>query len=900
MSQPMALTPGTKLGPYEILAPLGAGGMGEVYRAKDTRLDRTVAIKVLPARLSGNPDARDRFQREARAISSLNHPNICHLYDVGVQDSTSYLVMEFPEGQTLAARLRKGPLPLEQFFKIAIDICEGLEKAHHSGVIHRDLKPGNVMLTKSVAKLMDFGLAKALPTTASLNSTLTASFDTPVAARSLTAQGTIVGTFQYMSPEQLEGKEVNACSDIFSLGAVLYEMVTGRLAFEGETPASKIAAILATEPTPMSRIQPLIPPALERVVRTCLAKDPDHRFQSVHDLKLQLIWMAGPESEARATRVARKSGIAVLAASAFLFLLAIGTSGWMYFHRQTSFPSVVRAAIPPPDGADFYSLYVEAGRPAISPDGKQLAFVARQKTGSATLWVRRLDLQTSKALAGTEGAGHPFWSADSRSIGFFANGKLRRIEADGASSQTICEAGLSPRGGAWNQNGVIIFTPGISEGLYRVSAEGGVPVLITQPATDSGEDSHRWPQFLPDGNHYLFFLRSSDKSRTGIYVSSLDSKGHRMVLNTGYGATYAAPGYLLFMRDQSLVAQRFDPEKAVVMGEPVTLPDSVSFLAGNSQAMFSASQNGEIVYYPGLSTGDGWELLWYDAAGHKIGSIGRDFFLQPAVSPDATKVAVGIYDGQWWTPDIWIFDLARGTKIRFTNGPGVQTAPTWQPDGQSVDYASAQKGFAHIYHKSVNSSGDPEVLLATDGVNETPRSFCRDGRYLAYTRQESGKAKHDAWILPLFGDRKPFPLMQSQLDAVDHTFSPDCKWVAFMSLESRQPEVYVASFPGGTRRYQVSTGGGSNPRWRADGKELYFLGPLSGDLTAVAVQESGQELKLGTPRILFATHAIGSRSSGRLGTYDSDGKRFLVNGDSTALSNVPLTLVLNWDAELKQ
>ncbi len=896
----MPLTSGTRLGPYEVIAPLGAGGFGEVYRAKDTRLDRTVAIKILPARLSDNPEARERFDREARAISSLSHPNICHLYDVGVQDGTSYLVMEYLEGITLADRLCKGPLPLEQFFKISIQICEGLEKAHRNGVVHRDLKPRNIMLTKSGAKLMDFGLAKAVPTATSLDSTLTVRFNTPATGHSLTAEGTIVGTYQYMSPEQVEGKEVDLRSDIFSLGAVLYEMVTGRQAFEGKTPASRIAAVLATEPPPISRIQPLSPPALERIVRTCLAKEPESRFQSVHDLKLQLTWTAEPEV-ATGTTAALKSRRLLLEASALLLLLSIGVLGWMYFHRQTVSVSVVRAAIPPPEGAAFYSLYVEAGRPAISPDGKQLAFVARQKTGSVMLWVRRLDLQTSKALPGTEGAEHPFWSADSRSIGFFASGKLKRIEADGASSQTVCDAGLSPRGGAWNQNGVIIFTPGISEGLYRISAQGGTPIPITQLATNFGEDSHRWPQFLPDGNHYLFLLRSTDKHLTGIYVGSLDNKEHRMVLNTGYGATYAAPGYILYMRDQALVAQRFDADKAVVIGEPMSLPDSVGFLAGNSQAMFSASQNGDLVYYPGFSTGDGWELLWYDAAGRKISSVGRDFFLQPAVSPDAKKVAVGIYDGQWWTPDIWIFDLARGTKIRFTSGPGIQTAPKWQPDGHAIVYASAQKGYTHIYRKSLNESGDPEILLATEGVNETPRSFCRDGRYLAYTRQESGgKTKHAAWILPLFGDRKPFPLMQSQLDVVDPTFSPDCKWVAFTSLEPRQPEVYAASFPGGARRYQVSTGGGANPHWRTDGKELYFLGPLSGDLTAVEVQGTGQELKLGTPRILFATHAVGSRSSGRLGTYDSDGKRFLVNGDSTAQSDVPLTLVLNWDADLKK
>ena len=505
----MALTAGTKLGPYEIQSPLGAGGMGEVYRACDTRLDRSVAIKILPAHLTDNPEAKQRFDREARAISSLNHPNICTLYDVGHQDGTDYLVIEFLEGETLASRLAKGPLPPEQVLKYGIEICEGLEKAHKTGVIHRDLKPGNIMLTKTGAKLMDFGLAKIVtgpPPSSGLTATLDGAWAGESARGSqnpLTARGTIVGTFQYMSPEQVEGKEADARSDIFALGAVLYEMATGKRAFEGKTTASVIAAVLERDPVPISVTQPMSPPALDRVVKVCLAKDPDERFQSVHDLKLQLKWIAegGSQTGVPAPVAAkRKNRERALAAAALVFALAALALGFAYFRRPANDAPSLRSSILPPENASFVGGVAASGY-AFSPDGTRLVFSVQSVEGKSGLWMRPLNSLTAQELAGTENGALPFWSPDGQWVGFFADGKLKKTLASGGSAQVICDAPVG-RGGTWNAQGVIVFAPTIGGPLFRVSANGGVPAAVTQLDPATGETTHRWPDFLPDGVHF--------------------------------------------------------------------------------------------------------------------------------------------------------------------------------------------------------------------------------------------------------------------------------------------------------------------------------------------------------------------------------------------------------------
>jgi Tol biopolymer transport system component len=875
--------------------------MGEVYRARDTRLNRTVAVKILPAHLSQKADARERFDREARAISSLNHPNICHLYDVGSQDGTSFLVMEYLEGQTLADRLCRGPLPLDQVLRFGGEICDGLQTAHRSGVLHRDLKPGNIMLTKTGAKLMDFGLAKPILPAQPPSSALTKTLSTP--GHPLTADGMIVGTFQYMSPEQLEGKEADARSDIFALGAVLYEMVTGKRAFQGKTAASTIAAILASEPQPISSLQPTSPLALDRVVKTCLAKDPDERFQSVHDLKLQLQWIGSAELQPDAgTRKVwwRSPKLAWLVSGLLLAALA-----WLLlgrFAQPTPSSAVIRAQILPPEDAQFFSPDIEGGVPAISPDGKQIVVVVRDAKGTVMLWLRPVDSDRIHPLAGTEGAGHPFWSPDSHTIGFFADRKLKRIDDNAGDLRTLCDVGLAARGGAWSRDGVILFTPNVSDPLYRVSANGGTPVMATEIDSNLLEQSHRWPQFLPDGKYYIFFVRSLDKEKTGIYAGSLDSKRHRFLLHTGYEAVYVLPGYLLYMLEQTLVAQAFDAQKMQLKGEPVPMLDHPAIVGGNSDSMFSASHTGELLYYPSGAGALGWSLVWHDRTGKTLETLPpRDFFAAPAVSPDATKVAVGVFDASWWTPDVWILDLVRGTKTRFTFGPGGSSSPVWLPDGKGIIYSSYSantKGESHIYRKDLNGK-NPEPLPESEGWIEVPRSICHDGRYLGYWRSSRDKGRRqEIWILPLSGDHKPFPLVQSQFDVGDPMFSPDCKWVAYTSQDPNQPEVYVTSFPDGARRQQVSTGGGVSPRWREDGKELFFFAAQNAYLMAVNVEGAGQELKLGTPHALFPIRGIGWR----LGVYDvaPDGQRFLTNGDAEPSNRVPLTLVVNWDAQLKK
>jgi serine/threonine protein kinase len=875
--------------------------MGEVYRARDTRLERTVAIKILPEQVSKDPVRKQRFEREAKTISSLNHPHICVLYDVGHQDGVDYLVMECVEGETLAKRLEKGALPLEQVLKCGVQIADALDNAHRSGVVHRDLKPGNIMLTATGAKLLDFGLAKPAAMVSGATLTAAATQTTP-----MTQEGTIVGTFQYMSPQQIEGKDVDGRSDIFSFGAVLYEMLTGQKAFQGKSQLSVASAILEKEPAPISSVKPLTPPALDHAIRLCLRKDPEERWQTARDLALNLKWIAEAGTQAGAPSVTGRSLRAVreqLAwAMAAILLCALATIGVISLRRPVMEPLVVRSAILPPEDAEFFTLDIEGGAPAISPDGKLLASSVRDKTGTVQLWVRAIDSQSARMLPGTEGASHPFWSPDSRAIGFFAGAKLKRINSDGTSMQTICEVSSSPRGGSWNRNGTILFTSGVSAPLSKVSANGGTPATASE-LDEQYENSHRWPQFLPDGNHYLFFIRTFERDRAGVYEGALDSKEHHLVLRTGYRAFYVPQGYLLYVRDQTLMVQTFDANRGALAGEPVPLPDQVAAVSPNSSAMFSASDNGVLAYYPKPSKAMGWDLVWYDREGKKLTSIGHDFFAQPAVSPDGTKVAVAIYDKEWWTPDLWVLDLVRGTKARLTFGPGAGRFPVWEPDGQALIFGVTKNSQQHIFRKSLTGSGEPEVVLQTEGLVEAPGSICHDGRYLVYQRgKPRGEAdtKDGVWILPLSGDRKPFPLvggLGGPFDAFDPRISPDCKWVAYLSEEPGQPQIYITSFPDGKRRYQATTAGGSNPRWRADGKELFFMSPDL-KLSVVSIEANGQELRLGSPRMLFAPHGIANR----LSPYDvqGDGQRFLVSGSAEPISQARVTLVVNWDAELKK
>jgi eukaryotic-like serine/threonine-protein kinase len=901
----MALTSGTKLGPYEIVSPLGAGGMGEVYRARDTRLERTVAIKILPAHPSSSSELNARFEREARAISSLNHPHICHLYDIGSQDGTAYLVMEYLEGETLADRLRKGALPLKQALEFGVQVAEALATAHRAGILHRDLKPANIMLTANGAKLMDFGLAKPAPalggTGAPAVSRLTPSTPTLTVAalsspvKALTQQGTVVGTFQYMAPEELQGAEADARSDVFSLGCVLYEMATGRRAFDGKSQLSVLTAILEKDPGPVSRVQPTSPPALDQVVKTCLEKNPEERFQTAHDVKLQLKWIAGTDSQAGIRVPARRRlRFGWLAAgAAALVALSFGVTYVMFAPRSAP---VVRSFIPPPPGTSFTTISPEAGPPVISPDGTRLAFTVRDEKSNVMLYVHPLTSLTAQPLAGTEDASYPFWSPDSREIGFFAGGKLKKIEASGGPPQVLCDAALG-RGGAWSKEGVIVFAPGPAQVLLRVSAAGGAPEPASKFDTALAQNSHRWPQFLPDGQHFLFWARSSRGAQEHtLYVASLGSLDAKPLMKSESMAVYV-PDYLLFMRDQTLMAQPFNARHLETTGAPTPIAQHVATNSMTNRPIFSASDTGTLVY----ETGDamqGWRLGWFTRDGKPAGAVGDlDHYFDPAISPDGTRLAVGVLTGQG-TGDVWIFDLVHATKTRLTFGPSTQRFPVWTPDGKTVFYGSTGKGALHIYAKDTDGSSPEHVVLESSDGFEYPECFSPDQRYLVYVRVAAdSKTSADIWALPLFGERKPFPIVQTAFRDFEPAVSPDSKWMAYENNESGRNEIYMTAFPGGGAKWQASTNGGSVPRWRGDGRELFFLDSAD-SVMAVDVSTSGNTIRMGAPHALF--HHGGVQIQQGPYAVTADGKKFLINSGDVKEESQPLTLVQNWPAELKK
>ncbi|HEY3122792.1 MAG TPA: protein kinase, partial [Thermoanaerobaculia bacterium] len=634
------IAPGCRLGPYEVLSALGAGGMGEVYKARDTRLERTVAVKVLPQHLSSSPEVRQRFEREARTISQLSHPHICALYDVGREGETEYLVMEYLEGETLSERLVKGPLLLEQTLRFAIEIADALDKAHRQGIVHRDLKPGNVMLTKSGVKLLDFGLAKALPSPGGRGVGGEGLTALPTEGN-LTKEGTILGTFQYMAPEQLEGKEADSRTDIFALGCVLYEMATGKNAFTGASRASLISAIMSSEPAPISTVQPMSPPALDRVVKTCLAKDPEDRWQTARDVLLQLKWIheggsqAGLPAPAAARRRNWERLAWVAAAAGVAAALALAA---MLVSRTHETRRMVQSSILPPEKATFA---FEFGPVAVSPDGRRLAFVARPTDGRSALWVRPLIGLSAQPLPGSEGASYPFWSPDSRFLGFFAGGKLKKIDASGGPPQTICDA-RSGRGGTWNREDVILFAPAAREGILQVSSAGGTPSPATRLDETRQEIGHRLPVFLPDGRHFLF-LSSSGPELRRLVCGSLGGRETRELLRVNSNVSYVEPGYLLFYRERTLFAQRFDAKRIELRGEAFPVAEQIQYLPDRGFGVFSASNDGTLVYQRASAVAS--QMVWTDRAGKPIETVGPPgLYRCPRLSYDGRRVAVDIED----------------------------------------------------------------------------------------------------------------------------------------------------------------------------------------------------------------------------------------------------------------
>jgi Tol biopolymer transport system component len=897
----MSLTPGARLGPYEVISAAGAGGMGEVYRARDTRLDRTVAIKILPAHLSDDPEAKQRFDREARAISSLNHPNICTLYDVGHQDGMDYLVMEFLEGETLASRLAKGPLPPDQVLKYGIEICEGLEKAHKTGVVHRDLKPGNIMLTKTGTKLMDFGLAKSTTAGASPASSMTMTISGPSADRlsadqPLTARGTLVGTFQYMSTEQIEGKEADARSDIFALGAVLYEMATGVKAFTGKTQASIVAAILAAEPQPISVVRPMSPPALDRVVKVCLAKDPDERFQSVHDLKLQLRWIVEGGSQAGvpapvATRRKNRERALIAAAAWCALVAAVGIAGSVIFWRKAeSFQKVVRAQIGPPEHYAFTTVNV-SNHIVISPDGNSIAFIADGE-GKQLLWVRPLHATAAQPLAGTEGAYYPFWSPDSKFIGFFAGGKMKKVEASGGVVQTLCDAAYG-RGGSWNRNGVILFTPGIHDVIYRVPDGGGQAAAVTKVKKAGAYAGGRWPYFLPDGRHFLYVGTEGDDPKGKVYAASLDSPEAKLIVEENSGAAYAN-GYLFFTKDGNLVAQPFDPDHLSLSGNPIPVAPKVEYYDGKSLGNFSVSENGVLVYRSAYSTPS--RLMWLDRAGKQLATLADPGNYGIArLSPDGRTVVISRTDAaDASTTDLWLLEVQRGIFSRLTFHPAAYSA-AWSPDGSRLAIASLGTKVQILL-----ASGSGAPVTASEDLVAAVRDWSPDGHTLV-VQQQNSRTGFDVMSLDVTGGPQPVkPVLNSQFDETMPRLSPDGRWLAYVSNESGRGEVYVIPFPGRGGRWQISSNGvglggvaSLGLAWSRDGKQLYFR-DAAGALMAVDVQLQPREFHSGLPRQIFT-------APGGVRPIDAapDGRILLMVQAEQEVSS-PITLVLNWDAEMKK
>ena len=870
--------------------------MGEVYRARDTRLDRDVAVKVLPPHLSSSEEGRQRFEREARTISQLSHPHICALFDVGREGGVEYLVMELLEGETLADRLGRGALPMDHVLRFGIEIADALDKAHRQGIVHRDLKPGNVMLTKSGVKLLDFGLAKAIaPLAAEPGVT---SVPTMAGNRQpLTQEGTILGTFQYMAPEQLEGRDADARTDIFAFGAVLYEMATGRKAFAGKSQASLISNIMKEEPAPISTVQPMTPPALDRVVRACLAKDPEDRFQTAHDAKLQLQWIAEGGSQAGAPAVVtarRKSRerLAWVIAAIGIAVAALATYGYL---RRAPAPILpVRAALLPPEKASFDFSGAGTGSISISPDGRLVTFVAGVEGGANQLFIRPLGEKSARAVPGTTGATWPFWSPDGRFIAFFAEGKLKKVDVSGAPPIVLCDA-FNGRSGSWNRDGVIIFSPDSTVAVHRVSSGGGNSTPVTTLDGSIGETTHRWATFLPDGRHFLYMAgthTSGTKSETNaVYIGSLESKDKTLLLRARSNVVYAS-GHLLYVLEKTLLAHPFDPERRKLTGDPVSLEESILYDPGFFRAAFAASDNGVLVYATGNREARA-SLAWYDRAGKPIGGpLGEpaeyDTF---SVSPDGKRIAAGINDPATGLPDVWVLDFSRGTRTRFTFGPAPSARPLWSPDGTRLAYASLERGMSGTVVIKPTGGGQAETVFRGTG-QFSPGAWSPDGRFIALeVIRPSTKTRNDVWILPLFGDRKAYPFLESEFSEEGPLFSPDGRWLSYTSDESGKSELYVTAFPSRQGKWQVSNSGAFAGGWCRSGTEIVYLA-ANQDVTSVEVRADASTFDAAVPRVLFKSPAA------LTGAVTPACDRFLLAPRPQGTQAAALGLVSNWPALL--
>ena len=881
---------GKRLNHYQVLSLLGAGGMGEVYLAEDTRLKRKVALKLLPAELTANRDRLRRFEQEARAASALNHPNIITIHEIGESGRWHYLVTELIDGETLRQRLKQGRIEFSAALDMALQIGSALVAAHKAGIVHRDIKPENIMLRNDgLVKVLDFGLAKLTE-----SSTSGLSSNAPTRAQVNTETGMVMGTARYMSPEQARGQKIDARTDIFSFGVVFYEMITGGAPFEGETASDVLAAILKSEPPPLVDGAHEVPRELEHIVSRALRKDPERRYQVVKDLLLDLEDLKQRPSELSVPAKRPLPHLVWFAATALLLVATLALA-IAYFRSASVEVRAVRSFILPPEKSSFNFTDTNAGSLSISPDGRRLTFVAPTAEGKYLLWVRSLDALSAQALAGTDGAYYPFWSPDSRFIGFFANGKLKRIEAAGGPTLTLSDAPLA-RGGAWNRDGVIVFAPDAAGALQQVSASGGVVSAVTKLDQARGELTHRWPYFLPDGQHFLYLSRgaSVSESETGtIYVTSLASKESKQLLRANSNVAYAQ-GYLLFLRGATLMAQAFDANGLETVGDAFPIAVGVQSEPSMARGVFAVSDNGVLAYQTG-SAKNGSQLAWFDRSGKQLGVLGdAAIYGYPQLSPDGKILTVAIVDPQNGNQDIWLYEVARGLRTRFTVDPGDERSPVWSPDGSRIVFSSNRKGHIDLYQKSASRVGNDEPLLESD-LEKHPMSWSADGRFLLYSTVDP-KTKVDLWVLPLEGDRKPFPFLQTEFNEFNGQFSPDGRWIAYTSDESGRNEIYVAPFPGPGGKQQISTSVGRQPRWRGDGKEIFYLAP-DNKLMAAEVNGQGASLVVGAVRSLFEVHWY---EYGYAYDVTTDGRRFLVNTAVEQKASAPITLALNWTADLKR
>jgi Tol biopolymer transport system component len=881
----MTISAGSRLGPYEILSPLGAGGMGEVWKARDTRLGREVAIKILPEALASDRDRLSRFEQEARSASALNHPNIVTIYEIGQANSVFYIAMELVQGRTLRDVIVEGPVPAKRVLAFAAQIADALAKAHEAGIVHRDLKPENLMVTREgFVKILDFGLAKlALPASGEISAM-------PTLAKPETHPGVVLGTVGYMSPEQASGRPVDFRSDQFSLGSILYEMITGRRAFSRGTTAESLVAVIREEPEPIGSLVPQVPVSVRWVIERCLAKDPEERYASTRDLARDMTHLRDHLSEvgleAAPVVLARRLGwLGPALIAGLLIAAALSVFAAFRWRRQ---PPVrpMRFSVPIPAGATYAPGEVDRGF-SISPDGTRLVIEAVSR-GHRRLYLRPLDSEKAAELENTTGAEAPFWSPDGRFIAFFADGRLKKIPAAGGPPEELCAASFDIVG-SWNRAGTILFSQMFPRlGIYRVSDKGGEATPVTSFEPRRGEVSKIWPHFLPDGRRFLYVDWALGQPPRELRVGSLDSKESRVVTRLDSRAEYVSSGYLLYVRDATLFAQPFDASRARLHGEPLLVAESVHYFYGPAHASFSVSQTGVLAYQAAAPPS---RLVWFDRAGKEIGTLGQPAVLKGfRISGEGGRVAAAIEDRRTGTSDVWVLEPQRGISTRLHADPVDEGSPVWSSDGAKVFYRSDRQGVPDIYEIAVGVPGSERRLLEQPGVQQ-PEDISSDGRLLVYCNNIAATVP-DIWILPLVGDPKPLPWLQTRFAKASPRFSPDGRWIAYESDESGDPEVYVALTKGGGEKKRLSPAGGSRPRWRRDGKELYYVAP-DGFVMAVPMG-TGPQLEAGAPVPLF-------RAEDQIEDYDvaPDGSRFLVSTPVEKVRESPLRVIINWPAALK-